>query len=303
MSQIPTRIASFSTLALAISCLCGPVLATGTASAQAEVDPVVSRGLAYSSERRNVAVAAVARANAILDGSGRGLRLFPDGRPVSKVGKEKQGTPVYLVRVDDEADSTPAAVPRACDCIFVDMRALHRWVTAHSTGSGRLELDAANLLAFMLLHEVGHIASHNAGVEFSDGAMSQLNIDPSIAKANEEKADRFAVSLVRSRMQQVPASAVSLSATSVAMELTKLSWNMQAYRTLDEFGAWASGKPAVFFDPNYSHPNLAWRILSANHMIHGSSDTKALLDAFEEARQRGANPAPLYTAPRRDAKP
>jgi len=75
--------------------------------------------------------------------------------------------------------------------MFVDMRALHRWVIAHSAGSGQLKLDAANLLAFMLLHEAGHITSHHADVEFSDGEMSQLNIDPTIASANEEKADRF----------------------------------------------------------------------------------------------------------------
>lgn len=80
----------------------------------------------------------------------------------------------------------------------------------------------------------------------------------------------------------------------MAHELVKLSWNMQAYRTLDEFGSFATGRPAIFFDQSYSHPNLAWRVLRSNYLIQKSPETKFLLDAFEEARQRGANPKSLY---------
>lgn len=165
-----------------------------------------------------------------------------------------------------------------------------------------MQLNTADLLSFMLLHEVGHIATRSAGVEFANGEMSQLNIEPSIAKANEEKADRFATLIIAERMHQQPASDVSNAAGWVSMALTTLSWNMQAYRTLDEFGATITGKPEVFFDQNYSHPNLAWRILNANHMIHQTPQTKALLDAFEDARRRGANPKPLFVRPT-DKKP
>ncbi|ULA63278.1 MAG: hypothetical protein LZF86_100279 [Nitrospira sp.] len=77
-------------------------------------------------------------------------------------------------------------------------------------------------------------------------------------------------------------------------ELAKLSWNMQAYRTLDEFGAFALGVPGVFFDNGYSHPNLAWRILRTNNLIERSDATQQLLDAFEAARQRSSNPTPLH---------
>lgn len=69
---------------------------------------------------------------------------------------------------------------------------------------------------------------------------------------------------------------------------------MHAFRTLDEFGAFAVGKPAVFFDNGYSHPNREWRILRANNLIQRTAGTRYLLDAFEEARVRGANPRPLY---------
>lgn len=72
---------------------------------------------------------------------------------------------------------------------------------------------------------------------------------------------------------------------------------MQAYRTLDEFDAFATGKPSAFFNQNLTHPNLAWRVLRSNYLIQQPKETKELLDAFEEARQRGANPPPLYRRP------
>lgn len=92
----------------------------------------------------------------------------------------------------------------------------------------------------------------------------------------------------------MPAHNTPLEANWVVNELSKLSWNMQAFRTLDEFGSFAIGKPDVYFDNGYSHPNLAWRILRVNNLIQQTQDSQALLDFFEEARQRGANPEPLY---------
>jgi hypothetical protein len=157
-----------------------------------------------------------------------------------------------------------------------------------------MALDHGYILAFMLLHEVGHIAHGHAAAEFSKGALSQLNIDPSLAKAREEEADEFASVLIRDLSRSSPATNTSMTANLVAMELLKISWNMQAYRTLDEFAASATGKPSVFFDRSYSHPNLAWRILRSNYKIQESEQAKDLLDAFETARQKGVNPAILY---------
>jgi hypothetical protein len=69
---------------------------------------------------------------------------------------------------------------------------------------------------------------------------------------------------------------------------------MQAYRSLEESGATAVGKPSVFLDQNLSHPNLEWRVLRSQHLIRQTTESKELLDMFEEARSRGANPQPLY---------
>ncbi|ROZ74955.1 hypothetical protein EEB15_16375 [Ramlibacter sp. WS9] len=178
--------------------------------------------------------------------------------------------------------------------MFVTPSVLRDWVRRNSAGQGRMELDASHFLVFVLLHEVGHLRSGTTGAIYRDGAMSQLNVEPSRAKAAEEDADEFAADVLARRARQPIANDDSISANWVLIELTKLSWNMQAFRTLDEFGAFSVGKPSVFFDDGYSHPNLAWRILRVNDRIHGSRDTRDLLEAFEEARRRGADPQPLY---------
>ena len=158
-----------------------------------------------------------------------------------------------------------------------------------------MDVDRSLVLTFMLLHEVGHVVRGDNAGDFSNGEFSQLNTDRTIAKSQEEKADDFAAKLVRDLIRESRVSDATLAANWVALELTKLSWNMQAYRTLDEFGAAATGKSSVFFDQNYSHPNLAWRILRSNFLIQQSPETQKLLEAFEEARQRGMNPQPLYS--------
>jgi hypothetical protein len=68
---------------------------------------------------------------------------------------------------------------------------------------------------------------------------------------------------------------------------------MQAFRTIDEFGAFAVGKPSVFFDNGFTHPNLAWRILRVNDRIQQTDETRSLLKAFEDARELGATSQPL----------
>ena len=263
---------------------------------QGGTDPVQQRGLKHTETGRALSELAISSTNVLL--SGKGIRLVLSTVLTStETSLNIEKIPVYLVQAPSTASTTPAVVPKGCRCIFVNPSTFYAFVKEQSTGSGRLTLDPRYVLAFILLHEVGHLVTSTAGADFANGELSELNIDPSRAKANEEDADMFAADLVRTLMQRKPASALSLEASSVAMELGSLSWNMQAYRSLDEFGATVVGKPSVFFDKNLSHPNLGWRILRMNELIHHSPETAYLLDTFEAARRRGANPEPLYVAP------
>lgn len=264
------------------------VLAASTSAA----DPVRERGLQHTSQRREVVEAAIATTNTVA--AGTGPRLVATWAPGTSSAPEGGAVPVYLVQSPPTASGTPAAVPRGCRCVFVNPAVLDGWVQAHSTGSGRMSLDTGYVLAFMLLHELGHLTKKSYGAEFANGSLSTLNVDISLAKADEEAADEFAADLLRRVANMKPASRESIEANWVVNELFKLSWNMQAYRSLDEFGAVLTGKPSVFFDQNLTHPNLAWRVLRSNYLISQTAATKELLEAFEEARQRGMNPQPLY---------
>ena len=117
--------------------------------------------------------------------------------------------------------------------------------------------------------------------------------EPSLVKASEESADGFAADILRTVVEHKGSSA-ALKATSVMLELGNLSWNLQAKRQLDNFGATVTHQPAVFVDPNLSHPNLEWRMLRADYLIRGTLTAKALLDAFEEARNKSIHREPLY---------
>ena len=83
----------------------------------------------------------------------------------------------------------------------------------------------------------------SAGGDFVNGSLTQLNIEPSRAKAAEENADQFAADLIRKHANQVSKS--SLQANFIAVQLSTLSWNMQAFISLDQFGATALGTPSV----------------------------------------------------------
>lgn len=269
-----------------------PLLFVGLLSGSyvCSADPVTERGLQHAAQGQGAAERAITAVSKLVADSGP--NLIPAWSQSGDSAVEQ--VPVYLVEGRPGAIVTPAAVPRGCRCVFVSPSALENWIRSNSTGPARMELNADQFLVFILLHEVGHLKKGTPGAAFRDGEMSQLNVEPSRAKVAEEDADNFAADVLKSRANQKPVSEVSLAANRVVMELSKLSWNMQAFRTLDEFGAFAVGKPSVYFDNGYSHPNLAWRILRVADRIHGSDDTQYLLEAFEEARRRGADPQPLY---------
>lgn len=278
---VGSAIALCSLLALVI-----PAAAVSPAS-----DPVAERGLKATTEDEGVVADAIRHANLLLAEGPIRLRA---AWAASVDGAQGGTVPVYLVAASDTAPSSPAVVPSGCACVFVNPALLSSWAAAHSQGAGRLDLDREALLTFMLLHEAGHLSKGTTGGTIEQGNLTQLNIEPALAKRSEEDADEFAVTLLRDYFRRVPATSASLEANAVVNELLKLSWNMQAYRTLDEFAASATGKQSVYFDNGYTHPNLAWRILRSNYLIHQNEATKMLLDEFEAARKRGTKVAPVF---------
>lgn len=259
------------------------------AEAPCAVDQVTQRGLRRTDLGETVVKNSIETVNGLVRERGLGLFL---ARPCES--GEPSGIPVHVIASPERGHSSIASVPRECRCIFVDTALLAGWIQQNSAGTGRFELNAEASLSFILLHEIGHVVHGTRAVQFHDGVASQLNIDPTIAKDNEEAADEFASSILKRWSEFTPANSASISANAIVNELGKISWNMQAFRTLDEFGAFAAGKPAVFQDLGFSHPNLAWRILRSNYLIRPTPENRYLLDMFEEARERSAHPEPLF---------
>jgi hypothetical protein len=272
--------------------ICVPMTTCASTDIQTNQDVVINQGLKHTSQDQQIVEQAIERTNFFL--KEKNIKLFLSLGTINQDNPQENTIPVYLVESTEDKMTTPALVPKGCRCIFVNPKVLASWSTHNSEGSGRMSIDRNYFLTYILLHESGHISKQTSSGAFNEGALNQLNIDPTKAKANEEDADEFAADLLRKYSRQTPANNVSLEANWVVNELSNLSWNMLAFRTLDEFGSFAIGKSSVYFDNGYSHPNMAWRILRVNNLIQRTEATKALLDSFEEARQRGANPEPLY---------
>ncbi len=256
-------------------------------------NPVTARGLSEEVVGQDLVEAAIKYANILAVGESQ-FMLRASWVPKHNQ-QEGRAALVYLVKGERRSAGNAVGVPRDCTCVFVQMPILKQWIAANSTGSGRLELDPAYLLAFMFLHELGHLQHGHHATDFVEGKLMQLNIEPSIAKQHEKLADEFAAAIIQQAVHgSQAASATSLEATFLAAELTKLSWNLQARRSLDFFGSDVLGTPEVFFDSGYSHPNLSWRILRVNHLIHQTHESRTLLEKFEQSKIRGAEPEPLF---------
>ncbi len=167
-----------------------------------------------------------------------------------------------------------------CACIVVQKAALSGWLKTHlGTNDVLLGMDTQNLLAYMLLHEAGHISEWNKTQTASrKDSASQVS-----QKAMEIAADEFAGNAI-ARALDAKGSERGVAAAKLAMTLSQLSWNLSAHRLLDNFGGTILNKPSLFGDSGLSHPNLEWRILSVNAAITKSEAARQILDDFERRR-------------------
>jgi hypothetical protein len=155
-------------------------------------------------------------------------------------------------------------------------------------------VDPANVLAFMLLHEVGHIIHGDPG-QFEDAETTAAsNTVQTEQKERESKADRFAIEQVAAAADDRNSVDGWLAAMRMELALSDLSWNMAALRFLDHFGATSLCSSAVFSDAGYTHPNFELRLLVVNDILVHKAASKQLLQDFIGCRKRP--PQVLYQA-------
>jgi hypothetical protein len=179
------------------------------------------------------------------------------------------------------------ATYQECGCVVAQSAALSRWLVAHlGTSEGLLSLDAKNLLAYMLLHEAGHVANGDAGrvlPRHTSAPKATSSSQGPLSTDVEEAADEFAANAIASALEQKGTDR-GVAAAKLTVTLAQLSWNLSAHRLLDDFGGTGLNKPSLFRDAGLSHPNLEWRILVVNAAISKSETSRQLLEEFERRR-------------------
>jgi hypothetical protein len=183
-----------------------------------------------------------------------------------------------------------------CHCVVAQVGRVTEWLQT-GMGSRLLAIDLKSVLAYMLLHEAGHIAhgdinSANAFDDTSSGA-GRLNLDPTTQKDRENAADRFAADAIASGIREKGTDR-GLAAARLSVVLAQLSWNLAEHRLLDNFGGTEANLSSLFLDAGLSHPNLEWRILVVNDAISHSRDSQQLLNDFECHRHH--EPSILFQA-------
>lgn len=242
-------------------------------------------GLSESAVDHPTVQAAVEAANEIL-GKDAKLKFVPGW--AGKV--PKAGVPVYAVSAADLSHEEIMSTFAECGCVVVRLGALGAWEQSHvGTGEALLDIEPRLLLAYMLLHEIGHVANGDlSGGMDQVAATAAVNLDLTAQKDREEKADAFAAALIQNGMTDASTER-GLIASEVSMALTQLSYNLLEHRLLDDFGGTDLSKPALFWDRGTTHPNLEWRVLVVNNLIAPTTETQTLLQDFE-ARRFGVEP-------------
>src|SRR5262249_50186590 len=146
-------------------------------------------------------------------------------------------------------------------------------------------VEGVNILAFMMLHELGHIANGDQGANAfaplpAHGA--DTNIVPTAEKTKEFAADAWAADHVKQAF--TPGHPGFFASMRVQWAVTAVGWNLARRRMIDNFGATILRDPRVLFDQGYSHPNFELRMLVANELVSGTAAAKALREEFERMR-------------------
>jgi hypothetical protein len=245
------------------------------------LNPVTASGYTETKSGRPLMARAIGAANAILSASAS-YKLREGWTPAAKNKPVTNELAVYLI-----APTTPPfviQVPfKSCRCIFVQELAFRKGLSAYSSKPKQmLHIEPAHMLAFMLLHEVGHVDNDNPGA-YDDG-FADINVTETEQKERERAADGFAARALVAASKDTRSTSGFLDSMSVQLAVTNASWNLAAVRLLDHFGGSALCAKDLFADRGLSHPNYELRILTVNDIIANTPASHELVQQFESCR-------------------
>lgn len=260
-------------------------------------DPVERMGLTGTALGRSLIEKAADLANSWMEPNS-GSRFAPAWKaPDPK--ESKNIVRIYAISDLHAPAAYMVAVPTHCRCVFVQPRAYENWFQNHlSHDSQTLEVSEERLLAFMLLHEAGHITHGDPG-EFDGSETGVLNTGTTVEKQREQNADSFAVEQLKRAMDRRKDVTTWLNAQYASADLANLAFEMQQVREMRFFGSESLGTPEAFYDLGYTHPNFELRLLTVNDMISNTATSHQLLANF--LGKRMPRSPVLFEAPNRTA--
>ncbi|PZA10773.1 hypothetical protein DNX69_15610 [Rhodopseudomonas palustris] len=252
------------------------------AQAAQSSDPVEVSGYRHSVEGRSLLESASTAANAVLSASSS-FRLQQSWEVEGNGASTPSAIKLFLIAVTPQPFVIQVRF-RSCRCIFVQAEAFRTKVSRYAQDSEMTsKIDASHLLAFMLLHEVGHQQEGHPG--YMDRESPDLNFDDNEVKARERAADEFAAKALIAAGKDRTRIDAFLSAMEIELALSKVSFNLAGIRVIGSFGGSTLCAKDLFADRGVSHPNFELRILTVNDIITDTPTSHQLVVDFERCRQ------------------
>ncbi|TWU43655.1 hypothetical protein Poly51_62340 [Rubripirellula tenax] len=249
-----------------------------------------------------------------------------DGRRLTKLTAEavdqvnRLSGDTWKLNYVDSSGSRPdtTGMPNTVPVLLVNGRSLkmdevafvssdHSLIVVHEFGLEQMfradnadsEPDSSSL-AFILLHELGHISNGDAGVceVFSVGS-AEPNRTSTMQKERELQADLFAAEQIRIGLSQTSDLDRNMAAMMVDSGVSLLSTQATAAGTMARFGDLSR---QGFWDLGYSHPNFEYRMKIVRNYIGSAGTSEELanqarqeLEEFEQSRAGEGFRFPLWS--------
>jgi hypothetical protein len=241
-------------------------------------------GLARTSRESDLVNQAIAAANTIL--AGRDSLVFRyDIRPQSSPDE----VPVSILSSLNLSGSDVIWTPPNCRCVYIQAQALRRWIEqaeyAHGYGS---RFDEKYVVAFMLLHEMGHVLQGKSGEYLaSEDPDSNSNVLSTNTKIAESDADSFAESQIVGQLREGGrrAQTASVIVTNIVILANNIYYDVTLSQGLTEILCLT---PTIYWDHGYSHPNLVFRLMGTVNRLAPSPEATRIVADFSDCRTRNS---------------
>ena len=195
--------------------------------------------------------------------------------------------PVHVVQSTAFDETDVSFVPADSRAIFLNADGIP-YLKKQLVGdaAGVVPVDPSHPVAFVLLHELGHMENEDSRPFVAGGPLTRLDVETIEAHGRhpELMADRFAAGCIR-RASSSSESRHAFAGSALAMSVQLFSWNISANRTNQSIGSLATGSREATWDRGYTHPNIELRFLITNHFILPTDASRELLSNFLLARQ------------------